>query len=464
MHRLEQALGAGNIPLTAEDIIGADRLRFHAYLQQAAAAMRAEMRPRLEEAVRGSGGGEGLRSAVPTVPQALEADLREARLAGRLEGMKEALGLLGSGGDHAAAPSARPIMPGRPSRPHLGPDAGAAQAPAAGDPPWTSLQEKFFAARPSVGARARESHEHAFEEFKDIVGDKAVCAITKADVVRYVEWLEARPNGRNGRGRLSRDTVVKKLQHVRAFLAWAAERDYAPSNVAAGVKPRTATAAERDGDEDRRALTVDELRLLFRSPLFTGCHHRRQRSRPGPLILRDEPYWFLIVALLAGPRVEELAQAPSALVDLDGVPCLDLRQSGTKTFAAPRLVPIIPDLRALGFVEWAAHKATGSGRLFDGEGASNDWSKWTNRYLDDIGLDDPTIVTHSLRHCFRQMLRAARIGDELADKVFGHSLGNPKKTGGRYGRDLSPQEARAIAESVRSPIALEHLGTWRSGS
>lgn len=141
MHRLEQALGAGNLPLTAEDIIGADRLRFHAYLQQAAAAMRAEMRPYLDEAVRDSGGGEGLRSSVPTVPQALEADLGEARLAGRLEGMKEALGLLGSGGDHAAAPSAHPIMPARPSRPHLGPDAGAAQAPAAGDPPWTSLQE-----------------------------------------------------------------------------------------------------------------------------------------------------------------------------------------------------------------------------------------------------------------------------------------------------------------------------------
>jgi integrase len=49
--------------------------------------------------------------------------------------------------------------------------------------------------------------------------------------------------------------------------------------------------------------------------------------------------------------------------------------------------------------------------------------------------DDPQLVLYSLRHSFRQMLRAGNIGDELADKIFGHSTG---KVGAEYGRDLSP--------------------------
>src|SRR5579862_2059845 len=51
------------------------------------------------------------------------------------------------------------------------------------------------------------------------------------------------------------------------------------------------------------------------------------------------------------------------------------------------------------------------------------WSKYLNRYLNTHVTDAPDLVLYSLRHAFRQMLRASNIGDELANKVFGHETG-----------------------------------------
>jgi len=68
--------------------------------------------------------------------------------------------------------------------------------------------------------------------------------------------------------------------------------------------------------------------------------------------------------------------------------------------------------------------------------------------------DDPQLVLYSLRHGFRQLLRAGNIGDELADKIFGHPTG---KVGAEYGRDLSPAEAQLFIASVNPPVCLQHL-------
>jgi hypothetical protein len=46
------------------------------------------------------------------------------------------------------------------------------------------------------------------------------------------------------------------------------------------------------------------------------------------------------------------------------------------------------------------------------------------------------------------------------DKVFGHE---GVSVGADYGRDLSPQEARQVVDSVKFPIPLDHLARFRSG-
>lgn len=437
-------------PLTADDYIRLGRQRLQARLVVGAADLRARLAAEVEAAIAGA--------VTPCEAGDAPADSRtaaltEARHLGRLEGLRDAMAALGStpaptSAPPAAAATSRPITDGR--RESMA--------------PWPSLIERFFAARPSVGESAAVSHRQAFSEFAALIGAKPIGRVNKGDVARYVEWLEGKANGRNGRARLARTTLVKKLQHIRSFFAWAEEKAYIAANPAVGVRPRTQSRQER-ADEGRRAFTEAELERLFASPLFTGCAGLRRRSTPGSVILRDERYWFFLAALLTGARIEELAEAPSALVMLGDVACLDLRVAATKTGNAPRLVPILPSLADLGFLAWAADKrAAGAAKLFRGGESCADWSKWTNRYLDAIGLDAPDTATYSLRHNFRQMLRAAGIGDELMNKVFGHAHqeNGGNETGARYGRALSVQEARLVASRVLPPLSLVHLETCTS--
>jgi integrase len=200
----------------------------------------------------------------------------------------------------------------------------------------------------------------------------------------------------------------------------------------------------------RRAFTAAELHKLFFGPLF-----RTPKDEAG-----QAAAWFLAIAALTGARTEEIAMAPAELVRVGETWCLDLRQVGTKTQAAPRLVPLLPDLLRLGLPEWAARQSAAGRRLVQpGPEMRNAaaWSKYLNRYLNMHVTDAPDLVLYSLRHSFRQMLRAANIGDELANKIFGHESGT---VGAGYGKDLSPQEAELVARSVRPPVELKNLRAW----
>ena len=318
--------------------------------------------------------------------------------------------------------------------------------------PWPGIVDRFFADRPSIGESAKTSHRQAFRELEVLIGPKPLAEVAKTDIKAFADFLRDRPINRAGRGTMSRASIVKMLSHIKGLFGWAAGAGLIPSNPADGVQPRSESREERGGTT-RRALTRDELTRLFDSPLFAGCKARSRRSTPGREVYQDEPYWFFLIALLTGARTEEIAALPSTLVDVGGTLCLDFRHA-TKTSAGARLVPVLPELRRLGIERWADEQARRDRGMVDGPNASADWSKWLNRYLDDIGLDDPTIVSYSLRHNFRQQLRAADLHPEIVDKIFGHE---GDAVGARYGRDLSPEEARLVVERVKSPVDLSHL-------
>lgn len=324
--------------------------------------------------------------------------------------------------------------------------------------PWSSLVERFFASRPSLSPSTRVSYAQAFRECKDVVGDKYLSDLTARDVAKYSEFLEAKSSNRGSAGILNRKTIVRLTGHVRTFTAWAKSSGLIAVDPGADIEVRKQTRQEqRDSEEgSKRAFTHKEMERLFDSPLFVGCQSRHYRSRPGHDVYRDAAWWFLVVAHLTGARCEELADAPSVLVDLDGVTCLDLRHA-RKTNSAPRLVPIISDLTKLGFVAFADKQRLAGRKLFEGPGASADWSKWCNRYIDKILGVDSTVSFHSFRHSFRQSCSAAHFGDYLCDKILGHRSKKDRSEGSSYGRDLSPDEARLVVEKLKGPVPLIHL-------
>lgn len=317
--------------------------------------------------------------------------------------------------------------------------------------PWHRFQEEFLRDKPDLSPKTVWSYNQAFGTWKTLIGDKAIGAIRRADLKLFADHLRDRDNSRGGK--LKHKTIVRSLAHIKTFVSWAIGAGLVANDGFSAVTARSMTRAEKFDGNPRRAFTNTELGDLFSSSLFL---------KKWPSQEDRAMRWFLLVAALTGARTEEIATAPAILVRIGDIDCLDLRDAGRKTSAAPRLIPIMPTLMRMGFRDWANAQAERGYTLVQpgpAQRTASSWSKRLNRYIHKNVADDPKLVLYSLRHNFRQMLRAANIGDELADKIFGHSS---DKVGAGYGRELSPDEARLFVSSIRPPIDFFGLYTRKA--
>ena len=315
-------------------------------------------------------------------------------------------------------------------------------------PAWDSLRQAFFDDKPGLSRKTVWSYNQAFDAWGALIGTKPIAEIRRPDVKAFADFLRDKENPRGGV--LNHKTILRSLGHIKTFMSWAVAAGHVVDDRFETVTARDMTREERMAGDRRRAFTPAELSELFKSELFTNPDDHSEETAG----------WFLAIAAMTGARTDEIALAPARLVLVGDIHCLDLREAGRKTSAAPRLVPLLPDLLKMGVLDWAnRQEARGYALVQPGpeQRTAAAWSKWLNRYLNAKVSDDPRLVLYSLRHGFRQMLRAGNIGDELADKIFGHSNG---KVGAGYGRDLSSDEALLFVTSVRPPVDLHHL--WRS--
>jgi integrase len=322
-------------------------------------------------------------------------------------------------------------------------------AAASASPAWTTLKQAFLNDKPGLTEKTLWSYNQAFDAWEALIGGKPISDIRRPDVKAFADFLRDKVNPRGGK--LDHKTIQRSLGHIKTFMAWAVAAGHVVDDRFETVAGRDMNKEEQLAGDRRRAFTAEELKRLFESQLLIKpCDDSEVAA-----------CWFLAIAALTGARTEEIALAPAKLVLLGNIHCLDLREAGRKTSAAPRLIPLLPDLIKMELVEWAAkQEARGYSLVQPGaeQRTAAAWSKRLNRYLNAKVSDDQELVLYSLRHSFRQMLRAGNIGDELADKIFGHSTG---KVGAGYGRDLSPGEAQLFIDNVKPPVDLRHL--WRGG-
>lgn len=314
------------------------------------------------------------------------------------------------------------------------------------------LADAFLATREMAEATV-VSHRAAFREFQDLTGNKPIGRITPADVAAFKAHAMAQP-GRRGREKAAVATVEKKLQHIKSILRWAADEEggIIASNPGEKVQaPREGKAAR--AKPKRLAFEREALVKIFSSPLFTGTEGPGSLLIPGPYMHPAPKRYFMLCMLLTGARTDELPGC--AIFDLDGVPCLDLRETGTKTPAGARLVPIMRELRDTGFLAWARGQAKRGIPLFACDQSAKRWSNFTVYYLNKLGVTDRWHVPYSFRHAFREMLREADLNQEVANRIFGHEEGT---TGEKYGEGpLTAPMARAFLRKIRSPVDLSHL-------
>ncbi len=100
-----------------------------------------------------------------------------------------------------------------------------------------------------------------------------------------------------------------------------------------------------------------------------------------------------------------------------------------KTAGSERLVPVHPELEALGFIRFveAAQKA-GQARIFPALKPNKygrltaKWGEWFSLYKRDVcGVTDGRMVFHSFRHTFKDNARNSGMIEGVQRQIMGHS-------------------------------------------
>lgn len=225
-------------------------------------------------------------------------------------------------------------------------------------------------------------------------------------------------------------TVNRYMAAFGAFCNWLAAHDYIAGN------PFTDMYLSVDKTKTNvRPFTDEERKVLFDSPLFTGCKSDAKWHEVGSHKIRDHRYWLPYVMMYSGARPGEIAQL---LVDdvqqMHGVWVMHFTDEGDeekslKTKGSFRVVPVHSKLIEMGFIDHVKrHRAAGKRRVFpeaerNARGhIANKFEKKFGTYLVKLGLKEGRGLTlYSFRHGFSDAMRQAGFMDEEFGFVMGHS-------------------------------------------
>ena len=332
---------------------------------------------------------------------------------------------------------------------------------------WKKQRER------SAGTSAE--YERAIELFIQLHGDLPVATITrdhartfrealqgvpwprpgelaKATLPALVEWRRTHPDA----PRITSRSVNKQFGGVQAIVNWARENGMIPDH--SWTDPFSKMRVEED-DPEGGPFEADELRTLFASPVFNAGE--RPKAGQG-----DVAFWLPMLALFTGARRAELATLQAADISKDEatqhwtLAIYADKDTGKKlkTKGSARTIPVHPELVRLGFLTFveAARKGGNDGWLFPPvspakPAGAKAWTKWFGRYLDGLGIKDGRKGLHSLRHNFKDALRAGGVPEDLSDALTGHSVGT---VGRGYG-------ARARHAKQRHRVIVERFGMAR---
>jgi integrase len=236
---------------------------------------------------------------------------------------------------------------------------------------------------------------------------------------------------------LSVKTQDKYFTMFRQLLGWAVDEGYLDKMPGGGVK--VAGVGSTNPAEQRDPYSVDQLQMIFSSPLYTGHKSEECRHKPGKMIVRDGKFWVPLIALYSGMRMGEIVQLLVADVKQDGdIWYFDVNKAegkSLKTVSSKRRVPVHRTLVELGLLD-KVKSGKAKDRIFsdiqpgkDGYYSHNP-SKWWGRYSRQVGFKSKKTAFHSFRHNFKDALQAAEAPEYIAKALMGHA---EKSVHGQYG-------------------------------
>ena len=245
-----------------------------------------------------------------------------------------------------------------------------------------------------------------YKDFMAIFGDLDLNLYNKPEIVQWKTTDLKRGLGAN--------RINKRLGQVNDLFNWCiAHGHYTahPTSPVEGlyISNKSKLAAQTESYEP---FSNDEPKAIFAST------YPEEMGKP-------DHYWLPIVALFSGARREEIASLKASNVKtIDGVDCFLIE--GGKTADARRVVPIHPQLKALGFMDYALQvQSMGVDCLFphliDGaNGRGKNAGRQFGILLDKRGIKDDRKVFHSFRHTVITRLHTMGANVAHVMQITGH--------------------------------------------
>jgi integrase len=338
------------------------------------------------------------------------------------------------------------------------------------------LRRKIWEKQTYLQARA------TYALFSDFAGDRPFGHYVRSDAARFKALLEDLPANYSKapefRGltaqqiveqtrdrdfaRLSSRTIQRHFTALSTLWDSAIDLDTATINIFNDWK---FPAAKRAKDQ-RQMWTVDALKQLFETPIWTGCQSEHRRSKPGTYIIRDEKFWLPLIAVFSGMRQEEICQLRLDDVrQAEGIWIFDLREGDgrqLKNGNAVRKVPVHKDLIGLGLLRYADQLRAQSGKMLFPNlqpGGADDrlghnYSKWFTRYRRDTGLYAQGLDFHSFRHSATTFMLQADVPTSVVDEVTGHATAGETA---RYHKGFAVAQLQQAIDSINIGADLSHL-------
>jgi len=247
------------------------------------------------------------------------------------------------------------------------------------------------------------------------------------------------------------DAAQKNLAILKSIFDYAAELEWREDNPTEKVVLRVPRKEKvrQARNKGYEPFTTEELQRIFNAPLYTGCQDdERGAETPGPNIIRRHRYWVPLIALFSGMRAGEILQLEKGDIkgsgndvtyfDVDDEPWAEGTgvEKRLKNENARRKVPLHPELKRLGFLDYVQSQP--EGRLFpeapagSGGKLSDHFSKRFAYFLKKRGVwVSRKKVFHSFRGTFADCLKAAEVPLDMREAIMGWTPAG--KMDARYG-------------------------------
>lgn len=266
--------------------------------------------------------------------------------------------------------------------------------------------------------------------------DKLLGTISKQDASEVKKVLQELTSSRNTKPKLkamplmqvikepdhkkiAAKTINSHIQMFKMFFDWAERHGHAPHTFFEGMKVKKDNASE----SERKPFAPDQAHLIY----------TELTENPSGLVRKDSHKWGMLLGMFTGARLNEICQLDIADVQQDGDTWfLNITDEGddnksVKSKAGRRKVPLHFELIQLGFLDFVESRRQGT-RLFPdysysaNGGYGRNLGRWCNEsFLPKLGIKQPGLVFHSLRHTVVTRLSQADVPEPIVQCIVGHA-------------------------------------------